>query len=101
MAYVRGHPYDYDRWEKEGATGWSYKNCLPYFKKAQNHNLSTGPDDKYRGYDGPLHVSQGKCDNLLHKAFMDAGKTHPMGYTEDMNGYRQEGLGPMDMYDHT
>lgn len=25
MAYVRGHPYDYDRWEKEGATNWSYK----------------------------------------------------------------------------
>jgi choline dehydrogenase len=97
MAYVRGHPYDYDRWEKEGAIGWSYKNCLPYFKKAQNHNLSTGPDDKYRGHDGPLHVSQGKCDSLLHKAFMDAGKTHPIGYTEDMNGYRQEGLGPMDM----
>lgn len=25
MAYVRGHPYDYDRWEKEGAKNWSYK----------------------------------------------------------------------------
>lgn len=25
MAYVRGHPYDYDRWEKEGAKNWSFK----------------------------------------------------------------------------
>ena len=97
MAYVRGHPYDYDRWEKEGAKGWSFKNCLPYFKKAQTHELATGPDDKFRGYNGPLYVSQGKCENPLHQAFMAAGKTHPVGVTDDMNGYRQEGLGPMDM----
>ena len=25
------------RWEKEGAEGWGYQNCLPYFKKAQCH----------------------------------------------------------------
>lgn len=25
MVYVRGHPFDYDRWEQEGATNWSYK----------------------------------------------------------------------------
>lgn len=25
MVYVRGHPLDYDRWEQEGATDWSYK----------------------------------------------------------------------------
>ncbi|KAH7732009.1 choline dehydrogenase [Aphelenchoides avenae] len=97
MAYVRGHPYDYDRWEKEGAKNWSYKNCLPYFKKAQKHELSTGPNDPFRGHDGPLHVIQGRCDNLLHKAFMAAGEQHGVGYTEDMNGVRQEGLGPMDM----
>uniref|UniRef100_A0A7E4VL99 Choline dehydrogenase n=1 Tax=Panagrellus redivivus TaxID=6233 RepID=A0A7E4VL99_PANRE len=97
MAYVRGHPLDYDRWEKEGAKGWSYKNVLPYFKKAQKHELSTGPDDPYRGHDGPLHVMQGKCDNPLHKAWMEAGKQHYIGYTDDMNGYRQEGTAPMDM----
>ena len=39
MVYIRGHAYDYDRWEKEGADGWSYANCLPYFKKAQTHQL--------------------------------------------------------------
>ncbi|KAI1729853.1 GMC oxidoreductase domain-containing protein [Ditylenchus destructor] len=97
MVYVRGHPYDYDRWEREGAAGWSYKNVLPYFKKAQTHELSTGPDDPYRGHDGPLHVMQGKCENPLHQAFLKAGEEIGVGYTEDMNGYRQEGFGPMDM----
>ena len=27
MAYVRGHPGDYDAWAKAGAAGWSY--CRP------------------------------------------------------------------------
>ena len=39
MVYMRGHAYDYDRWEKEGAEGWSYADCLPYFKKSQKHEL--------------------------------------------------------------
>ncbi|TMS36019.1 hypothetical protein L596_003288 [Steinernema carpocapsae] len=94
MAYVRGHPLDYDRWEKEGAKNWSYKNCLPYFKKAQTHELG---GDEYRGGSGPLHVLQGRCENPLHKAFMESGAQQGMGYTADMNGYRQEGTGPMDM----
>ena len=36
MVYVRGHAGDYDRWAfEEGATGWSYKECLPYFVKSE------------------------------------------------------------------
>ena len=37
MVYVRGHASDYDRWQDEGADGWSYADCLPYFKKSQTH----------------------------------------------------------------
>ncbi len=35
MAYVRGHPGDFDAWEEGGATGWSYRDVLPYFKKSE------------------------------------------------------------------
>jgi choline dehydrogenase-like flavoprotein len=35
MAYVRGHPADFDSWEAEGATGWSYRDVLAYFKKSE------------------------------------------------------------------
>ena len=35
MAYVRGHPADYDSWAKHGASGWSYSEVLPYFKKSE------------------------------------------------------------------
>ena len=97
MVYIRGHAYDYDRWEALGATGWSYADCLPYFQKSQTHEL--GGDD-YRGGEGPLHVSRGLTNNPLHKAFIEAGQQAGFPYTDDMNGYQQEGVGWMDMTIH-
>ncbi|OCT58656.1 choline dehydrogenase, mitochondrial [Xenopus laevis] len=94
MVYVRGHAEDYNRWSREGATGWDYSYCLPYFKKAQTHEL--GPDT-YRGGTGPLHVSRGKTNNVLHQTFIQAGQEAGYPFTEDMNGYQQEGLGWMDL----
>lgn len=35
MAYVRGHPGDFDAWAEAGATGWSYAEVLPYFRKSE------------------------------------------------------------------
>lgn len=100
MVYVRGHPLDYDRWESEGAKGWSFRNCLPYFKKAETYTGSKGPSDLYRGYNGPLYVTRSPADHPLHQAFLEAGRLHPIGTTEDMNGFKQEGLGIMDQTIH-
>ena len=94
MVYVRGHKLDYDRWETEGANGWSYDNVLPYFKKAENFELG---GNTYRGDNGPLHVSRGKSDNILYQTFIDAGIEAGYPYTEDMNGEQQEGFAKMDM----
>ncbi|RDD62758.1 choline dehydrogenase [Ferruginivarius sediminum] len=94
MAYIRGHGRDYDRWARtNGMERWAYRHCLPYFKKAETHEL--GPDD-YHGGDGPLHVTRGKCENPLFKAFIQAGQEAGYPYTPDMNGYKNEGFGPMD-----
>ena len=70
-SYSRGHAEDYNRWEREGATGWSYEDVLPYFKKAQTH--SDGGDD-YRGHDGPLHVTRYEAKSELHQAWLKAGQ---------------------------
>ncbi|XP_053326026.1 choline dehydrogenase, mitochondrial [Spea bombifrons] len=94
MVYIRGHAEDYNRWSREGAAGWDYAHCLPYFKKAQAHEL--GPDE-YRGGHGPLHVSRGKTNHVLHRAFIEAAQQAGYPFTEDMNGYQQEGVGWMDM----
>ena len=33
MVYFRGNPRDYDAWAAAGASGWSYREILPYFQK--------------------------------------------------------------------
>jgi len=97
MAYVRGHALDYDRWESEGAKGWSYEDCLPYFKKAQSHEYG---ENDYRGGSGPLKVSRGTSHNPLHQAWLKAGQEAGYPFSEDMNGYQQEGVAYMDATIH-
>ncbi len=98
MAYIRGNALDYDRWATEtGRPDWDYQHILPYFRKAEARER--GGDD-YRGGGGPLFVSTGACDNPLFQAFIEAGQQAGYPYTADMNGYQQEGIGPMDMTVH-
>ncbi|GGB96558.1 oxygen-dependent choline dehydrogenase [Marinobacterium zhoushanense] len=96
MVYVRGHACDFDQWEHAGASGWSYQDCLPYFKRAET--WSEGADD-YRGGDGPLATCNGNEMSLnpLYQAFIDAGEQAGYPKTADYNGYCQEGFGPMHM----
>ena len=96
MVYVRGNPHDFEEWEAEGAKGWGYRDCLPYFKKAET--WIKGGDD-YRGGDGPLGVCAGNDMKLnpLYRAFIDAGIEAGYPETEDYNGLHQEGFGPMHM----
>ncbi len=95
MVYVRGHAKDYDEWEAHGAAGWNYQTCLPYFRKADD--WAFGSDD-YRNTAGPLAVNNGNnMQNPLYKAFIAAGKQAGYFETDDYNGRRQEGFGPMHM----
>ena len=59
MAYVRGHPGDFDSWAAGGAAGWSYGEVLPYFKKSEglapSDDIIVDADAHNAG--GPLGVS--------------------------------------------
>ncbi|MER7072999.1 GMC family oxidoreductase N-terminal domain-containing protein [Terrabacter sp. NPDC000476] len=59
MAYVRGHPGDFDAWAAGGAEGWSYEEVLPYFRKAEGFVSSPElqPDLEMHGVNGPVGVS--------------------------------------------
>lgn len=98
MVYVRGHALDYQRWARDPLLAdWSYADCLPYFRKAETRARG---GDAWRGDSGPLMVATGACDNPLYRAFIEAGQQAGYAHTEDMNGYRQEGFGAMDMTVH-
>ncbi|AHJ65923.1 choline dehydrogenase [Granulibacter bethesdensis] len=100
MCYIRGNAMDYDGWaERDGLEEWSYAHCLPYFRKAETRDI--GPND-YHGGDGPVSVTTSKLGrpgggaNPLFEAMVEAGVQAGYPRTDDLNGYQQEGFGPMD-----
>ncbi|MBV2142606.1 choline dehydrogenase [Falsochrobactrum sp. TDYN1] len=93
MVYVRGHARDYDHWAESGAQGWAFADVLPYFKRMENAH---GGQEGWRGTDGPMHIQRGRRDNPLFKAFIDAGREAGFEVTDDYNGAKQEGFGPME-----
>lgn len=98
MIYVRGHARDFDHWRDEGAAGWGYADVLPYFKRLEDwHHGGHGGDPTWRGTGGPLHVTRGRRDNPLTRAFVEAGRQAGYPVTGDYNGAQQEGFGPFDM----
>ena len=94
MIYVRGNAGDYNQWAESGAKGWDYPDVLPYFQRME---ASHGGNSEFRGKSGPLNITHGKRDNPLHNAFVKATEQAGYTYTEDYNGFRQEGFGPADM----
>ncbi|QTN98430.1 choline dehydrogenase [Brucella sp. 458] len=97
MVYVRGHACDFDHWSQSGAQGWAYADVLPYFKRMEN---SQGGQEGWRGTNGPLYVQRGKRDNPLFHAFVEAGHQAGFEVTDDYNGEKQEGFGPMEQTIH-
>lgn len=94
MVYMRGHPSDYDNWAKDfDLPEWSYDRCLPYFKAAETSER--GADD-WRGGEGPLRVAKGTTENPLYDAFLEAGVQSGQGSSDDLNGFKPEGLARMD-----
>jgi choline dehydrogenase len=95
MCYIRGNALDYDGWaERKGLENWSYLDCLPYFRKAETRDI--GPN-AYHGGDGPVHVTTSQPGaNPLFGAMVEAGVQAGYPRTDDLNGYQQEGFGPMD-----
>ncbi|MBV1703108.1 MAG: GMC family oxidoreductase N-terminal domain-containing protein [Hyphomicrobiales bacterium] len=69
MIWVHGTPREYDLWAADGCPGWAYADLLPWFKKIETY---TGGDDRYRGKDGPVTVTEFQPVDGLPDAFLDA-----------------------------
>ena len=94
MIYIRGNALDYQRWAADpGMENWDYAHCLPYFKRAETRMIGA---DEYHGASGPLLLETGPCQNPLFQAFFQAAQEAGYMFTEDVNGFRQEGVGVFD-----
>ena len=97
MVYVRGHAKDFDTWAEMGASGWSYSDILPYYRRLENVDYTDSEEvENLRGVNGPLNITKGKRMNPLTLAFEKAGAQAGYQSTPDYNGKQQEGFGPMD-----
>ena len=90
MVYMRGCKWDYDNWAAMGATGWSYDDVLPYFRKAEHNERGAS---EYHGANGPLYVSDQSHVNPGSKAFVEAAGQLQLSRNDDFNGPNHDGFG--------
>ncbi len=90
MVYIRGNPLDYDQWAAGGATGWSWPEVLPYFRKAEDNERGA---NEFHGAGGPLAVSDSHTRHPLMEAMVEAGVQAGHQLNDDFNGKEQDGVG--------
>ena len=90
MVYIRGSRLDYDGWRDLGCDGWSYEDLLPYFKRSEDNERGAS---EYHGAGGPLRVSEGRHDNPMMDAVVEAGIQAGLPANDDFNASAQDGMG--------
>lgn len=118
MMYHRGAASDYDEWEKTlGNEGWSYKDCLPYFKKSEGFNDPDLPPThpqgpmtnrirkpKYETFELEFHGTEGPWQVSFHslleisKKFIEAALEEGIAFNKDFNGKSTLGTNKMQTF---
>jgi choline dehydrogenase len=90
MIYIRGVPADYDGWAATGATGWSYSDVLPYFKRAEDNNRFC---NEWHAVGGPVGVSDPDYIHPLSRVWLLAGQQAGLPLNPDFNSGTTVGCG--------
>ncbi|KAG0292424.1 hypothetical protein BGZ98_002580, partial [Dissophora globulifera] len=105
MMYHRGPASDYDEWGSLGNQGWSYEECLRYFKKAEGFNDPNLPvghpkgpltnrvrypqyeefEPEFHGTDGPWQVTYHHLFGAMSN-FIKASMAEGIPFNKDFNG---------------
>lgn len=93
MVHIRAHARDFTGWAADFSLDeWQPRHVLGYFRKAEDFDQG---ESAYHGSGGPMHITTGEGHNPLYHAFIGASREAGHAYTQDMNGARQEGFGPL------
>ena len=90
MIYIRGNRADFDSWAKHGATGWSYDEVLPLFRRSETNSRG---ESTYHGGSGPLHIEDPRSPNNLSRSIVEAMVATGIERNDDFNGAEQLGAG--------
>ena len=90
LIFIRGQHQDFDDWERLGATGWSYRDVLPHFRRYERYR---GGESQYHGALGEFEVSDLRNDNPASAAWVEAGLEFGLPRNDDFNGATTHGVG--------
>ncbi|MCR6670151.1 GMC family oxidoreductase [Devosia ginsengisoli] len=91
LVWLRGARQDFDDWAEAGASGWSFEDVLPYFRRSERM-LAPSEDTALHGYEGPVPVSTGR-PSAAARAFVAAAQEAGHSANPDFNGARLHGAG--------
>jgi choline dehydrogenase len=90
LIFIRGQHEDFEDWARKGATGWSWPEVLPAFRRIENYG---GGEDQFRGSFGELSVSELRNPNLACAAWLEAAQAWGLPFNPDFNGATTHGVG--------
>ena len=82
LLYIRGQERDYDIWRQLGNKGWSWREVLPYFIKAEDQERG---QSEYHGQGGPLSVSDQRIKLDILDVFQNAASEVGIPKVDDFN----------------
>jgi len=91
MLYIRGNRADFDGWAADhGATGWSYDEVLPLFKRSEDNQEF---HNEWHGTGGELNITSRRWLSRYWEAFVQAAVATGIDRNDDANGAVQDGAG--------
>lgn len=93
---LRGQPEDYDEWAARGLPRWSFRECLPAFKRLER---DLDVQSAWHGQDGPLPIRRHPPEEWvpMQEAFVEACLELGFARCFDSNEPGRAGVGPHAM----
>ena len=94
LVVSRGNRADYDHWGQLGNSGWSWDDCLPYFRKLESYAEG---DAQFHGRDGPIGVTRVPLETMhpVSRAWIEAGVEAGHSFNPDPNAGDPSGMAQM------
>lgn len=92
MIYNRGQPADLDNWAQRGNRGWSYADCLPYYRRSENR-IGLCDETKRGRYQDGIPITDMDWVHPISEAFIAGCVALGIPRNPDYNSGDQAGVG--------